>query len=287
MAKYWVNGGKWMLCGGKYAVQDNCPCCYLDVIGAIRERQAMLGRTVWAAVPSPAKLLADCINETNAMAPSFVAGTYAGGTGAPTMRSGSYATGVTDFCDLLELLKALTTTRNSYGLTTAYQGSLAFYQSTSTASTLAMAIAWALQNAYRSDSRNYVLGQSMWAFGRTGTVYKTIALECAWGDVSVGPLYAGPKRSLELWCKALPPNRITGTKVYDRQGVSWLPDQPYVYALAGALSMAAGETTALFPSPCPDTAPPNAVDPAPDTTVNTGFALGESFVLVDWEFTYR
>lgn len=112
MATFWINLGKWVLCGGKFAVQGACPCgdCYADVIAAIRERQIVAGRSQWPAVPDPEKTLGECIAEVNAMAPTFYQ-VYSWPTVAlPVAWSSSYATGATDFCDLLDLIKALVTT---------------------------------------------------------------------------------------------------------------------------------------------------------------------------------
>lgn len=122
MGTLWIKNGHLIIANGKFVVCDTDPCtadCYTDVIAAIRERQGILGRTVWAA--DAEKTLAQCITEVNAIAPGynsagvavlpFIAGTYSGGASAPTLRTSSYATGAADFCALYALVCALVTTK--------------------------------------------------------------------------------------------------------------------------------------------------------------------------------
>lgn len=99
------------------------------VLDAIRERQLAAGRSVWAE--GSEHTFSEYQTEVNALGPSFVDGTYSGGSAEPTMMSATCASGSTLLADLYVILCSMLSTKHSatipglYGwwYVTGYEGS--------------------------------------------------------------------------------------------------------------------------------------------------------------------
>lgn len=284
MGSFWIKDGKIVMEGGKFIVCDECPCteddCYADVIAAIRERQGVVGRTVWAA--DAEKTIAQCVTETNAIAPSFLAGTYSGGASAPTKRTSSYATGTTDFCDLYDLLCALTETVH-----TAWPSGgerMVGYSGPSYRNTLSEAMA-AASTVY--GYTRYGLAHASIRVTRNADGKWLVGIEWTYGDIVSSTLSTSLSKTARLFvqCQAGGVGYDSSNKVYNTQGDSWPGSEDY-YVLAGTESLSVGTNMATFSALRQNEAPTNNQDPGADAEVVVGYKNGGSAVIVAWSFTH-
>jgi hypothetical protein len=87
----------------------------------LRERQMAAGRTVWAV--GSEHTLSQYRSEVNALAPSFISGTYSGGAATPTMQANTVGNAAQVMEDLIPVVRAMLVTRHNVGPVNNVQGS--------------------------------------------------------------------------------------------------------------------------------------------------------------------
>lgn len=292
MGTLWISDGKIVIDDGKIVVCDECPCgddCYADVIAAIRERQAAVDRTVWDAAPSPDKSLADCITETNVLAPSFISGSYSGGASLPTMRTNSYATGAADFCVLYDLICALVTTVETFSTTSAGEYPFEYVASQ----------AIPLWQANVSDSKEYSelipIAQSQWArinYAGTASRYGRASLS---QSGSLRTVFSGltiHKMRLNGFPSSLSKSariflRPAAFQTYPYSGLGWHSLEQDAYSLIETVSAGFWSTVNLAPWPCAEPAPFTPAMPSSGPWSGAyEISSGGRIALIDWGFTH-
>jgi len=298
VGSFWKLDGKVIVDGAKHPIFcETCPCdvtpdCYADVIAALRERQRVLDYVfsidVWPEVPDPKKTLAKCIAETNKLAPYFVSGTYSGGSGEPTMRSGSYANGAADFCELYVLIKALVETRVDPGEGYMSSASATTYKGWSrSTSSFTAAKAGAEADWGEDPGGAMALVYRKLTYNSPYRIAEEGVHPIAW---TITPTYASIARSARVFAKfrAFTGYERTGSSIWDDQGYSvsqdtWLTKSQWACSAGSWSSWTSDAWPASIsePNTWPD-----------DPTVNgkeniRGASYYDAFCLMDWSFKHR
>lgn len=129
---FWMQDGKVIVADGAVIYCEDCPCeqdCYADLIAAIRERQVAAESSILGE--NAIIDLYTAIQEVNFIAPKFIGPLWTGGeVNPPVMLTNSYADSAATFCELYDLVRAMTHTsgaghytyKRPYGLAYIGQG---------------------------------------------------------------------------------------------------------------------------------------------------------------------
>ena len=253
-----------------------CPCeCYTDVVDAINERGSandaaytpipyLTGGVPWT--------LSELITKVNSLAPTYLDGVFPYGDTsiAPDTLSGTYATGATDYCDLLDRVKAMITKVIPF---TPDVSALYTKDSPSPEATIAAAVASCKSASWVETTARYI--ESWWrALGIPGEYYARIQNSPI--AIELTGMWTGIAKTIRLAM------RVTNNGVWSKQGLTDLGAQdkwatPYT---SGALSAATSSHSALYGN--------EDIHPPDEPTVHgyLGFVdSGSNTYLIDWDFT--